>query len=111
MVTISTTTPVNLLAAIKKAIDNGSIKTWSYDNDGDFTHTPPQWNKKAWLRPTVTSAGLQLKFLAPTTGAPREVFAVYQGRFQEMMMSHFWKSYSLSSCTPEPTAVDSAVAA
>lgn len=36
-----------LLAAFKKAIDDGKVVTWSYDGDGDFTHTPPQWNKKA----------------------------------------------------------------
>ncbi|PNE12407.1 MAG: hypothetical protein CR217_03280 [Beijerinckiaceae bacterium] len=48
-----TETPKKLLAAYKKAIDDGHISTWSYDSDGDFTHTADQWNKKAWLRPKV----------------------------------------------------------
>jgi hypothetical protein len=29
--------PANLLAAIKKGIDEKHIETWSYDKDGDFT--------------------------------------------------------------------------
>lgn len=111
MVTIATSDPTKLLARIKKAIDDGEITTRGYDTDGDFTHTPNQWNKKAWLRPTVTTGGLQLKFLAPTSGASREVFAVFQGRFQEMMMAHFWKSYTASSATPQPAGPDSVVAA
>jgi hypothetical protein len=111
MVTIATTTPAKLLERIKAGIDDGSIKTWSYDTDGDFTHNPTQWNKKAWLRPSVTTTGLELNFIAPTGGAVREVFAVYQGRFQEMMMSHFYNSYTTSCASPRPTSVDSAVAA
>ncbi|MGY3653219.1 hypothetical protein ACVWW2_008510 [Bradyrhizobium sp. LM4.3] len=46
-----TQTPKKLLAAYKKAIDDGHVTTWAYDEDGDFTHTADQWNKKAWLRP------------------------------------------------------------
>jgi hypothetical protein len=109
MVTINTTTPTHLLARIKKGIDDGSIKTWAYDSEGDLTHIANQWNQKGWLRPQVTLTSLQLKFVAPASGASREVFAVYQGRFQEMMMAHFWKSYTVSSCTPEPTSADSGV--
>jgi hypothetical protein len=33
-----TKTPKKLLAAHKKAIDDGHIATWSYDKDGDFAH-------------------------------------------------------------------------
>lgn len=111
MVTIATSSPTELLARIKRVIDNGSVKTWAYDRDGDFTHSAPQWNMKAWLRPRITTYGIELSFIAPTSGASREVFAVYQGRFQEMMMAHFWQSYTQSSCTPAPTASDTAVAA
>ena len=111
MVTFATTNPTNLLARIKQLIDNGSIKTWAYDSDGDFTHTPTQWNKKAWLRPVITTTGLQLTFIAPSSGGSREVYAVYQGRFQEMMIVHFFKSFTTSSCTPEPVGRDSAVTA
>lgn len=36
---IKTSAPAELLAAIKKEIDEEKIETWSYDSDGDFTHT------------------------------------------------------------------------
>ena len=48
-----TETPKKLLAAFKKAVDDGHVVTWSYDSDGDFTHTAEQWIRKAWLRPKV----------------------------------------------------------
>jgi hypothetical protein len=34
--------PDKLLFTFKKAIDEGHIATWSYDKDGDFTHTAAQ---------------------------------------------------------------------
>ena len=40
---ILTSTPNTLLTKIKAAIDKGEIDTWSYDANGDFTHTPEQW--------------------------------------------------------------------
>jgi hypothetical protein len=41
-INFETTTPKKLLAAFKKAIDDGHVKTWRYDADGDFIHTPDQ---------------------------------------------------------------------
>lgn len=111
MITVSTTIPSVLLSRIKAAIDRGSIQTWSYDSDGDFTHTPNQWVRKAWLRPVQSTSGLQFRFIAPTGGATREVFAVYQGRFQEMLVAHFPASFSVAGCTANPSGSDSAVLA
>jgi hypothetical protein len=82
-----TTTPKKLLAAYKKAIDDGHVTTWSYDRDGDFTHTAAQWSKKAWLRPKIkTHEELILHILAPLeTELSSAVYAVYHGRFIESM--------------------------
>ena len=88
---IKTDNPTGLLTAIKKAIDDNEIETWSYDTDGDFTHTPEQWKKKAWLRPNFESTDI-LKFvvIAPqNTTLTKEVIGVYHGRFIEMLMAHF----------------------
>jgi hypothetical protein len=85
-----TKTPKKLLATFKKAIDDGHVKTWAYDSDGDFTHTAEQWNKKAWLRPKIQEgSALVLYILTPkdtTLGAA--VYAVYHGRFFESMLRH-----------------------
>lgn len=85
-----TKTPKKLLAAYKKAVDDGHVTTWSYDSDGDFTHTAEQWNRKAWLRPKVQE-GKELVFyiLSPKeTTISAAVYAVYHGRFIESMLRH-----------------------
>ena len=85
-----TKTPRKLLAAYKKAIDEGHVATWGYDSDGDFTHTAEQWKKKAWLRPKVQEdEALALYILAPKdTKLSSEVYAIYHGRFIESMLVH-----------------------
>ena len=52
-VKIKTHNPQLMLEKIKHLIDNGEIKTWVYDNDGDFTHNADQWLEKAWFTPYV----------------------------------------------------------
>jgi hypothetical protein len=85
-----TKTPKKLLAAYKKAVDDGHVDTWSYDKDGDFTHTAEQWNKQAWLRPKVQEGtALVFHILAPQdTPLSSIIYAVYHGRFIESMLSH-----------------------
>lgn len=85
-----TTTPVKLLTAYKKAIDDGHIKTWSYDSDGDFTHTADQWIRRAWLRPKVTNGvELTLYILTPKDVQLSSVlYSIYHGRFIESMLTH-----------------------
>jgi hypothetical protein len=85
-----TDAPQKLLSAYKKAIDDGHIKTWSYDQDGDFTHSTEQWIRQAWLRPEI-KPGSELVFyiLAPKeTELTSEAYAVYHGRFIESMLRH-----------------------
>jgi hypothetical protein len=90
MLTFSTSTPQQLLKAIKANIDSGHIVTWAYDADGDFTHTPNQWKYSAWLRPVLRSGELAFGII-PSTAKPmsKEIYAVYHGRFIEMMQTHF----------------------
>jgi hypothetical protein len=91
---VTSSQPANLLAAIKKAIDARKVDTWGYDSDGDFTHTPPQWAKKAWLRPTVQSGALVFNILNPRgMDMTKEVYGVYHGRFIEMLLVHFDREF------------------
>ncbi len=92
-----------LLKAIKKQIDAGHIDTWSYDSDGDFTHTPEQWKNQAWLRPTAEKERLRVRIIKPQNKAlAREVFAVYQGRFIEMLVKHVPDLFTDARATPNP---------
>ena len=59
------------------------------DADGDFTHTPDQWSKKAWLRPLVRAERLVLRFVKTQNAvATREGLGVYQGRIIETFVIH-----------------------
>lgn len=104
---IQTNNPAKLLKAIKEAIDEGNVQTWSYDSDGDFTHNPEQWNKKAWLRPKIYTNELKLGIIPPKdTKISRSVYGIYHGRFIEMLLVHFDTEFSNAIATALPTAMD-----
>jgi hypothetical protein len=105
--TNANTTPQQLLAAFKKAIDEKRIVTWSYDKDGDFTHTPTQWHHKAWMRPQTDSGVLNFKIIKPTGGTISwEVYGVYHGRMAESFIVHCHDKFSSVSATSHPSSSD-----
>jgi hypothetical protein len=96
-----------LLTKIKKLINQGRIDTWVYDKDGDFTHTPPQWKTKAWFRPQVKPDMLRLViFNNKNATLTREIFAVYHGRFIEMLIAHVPDDFESLSASPNPVSGD-----
>ena len=103
----NTSDPTRLLKEFKKKIDSKSILTWSYDQDGDFTHTPTQWIRKAWLRPKIENGKLALYILNPlNTHISTEVYAVYHGRFIESVLVHCDSLFSDCLSTAMPTTGD-----
>ena len=97
---VKTDNPTGLLASIKKAIDDKEIVTWSYDKDGDFTHTPDQWENKAWLRPKTVTGELRFVIIAPkNTTITKMVSGIFHGRFIEMLVSHFDKKFTTATAT------------
>ena len=103
-----TSTPKRLLSTFKKAIDDGHVDTWTYDNDGDFTHTPAQWHRLAWLRPSVVDGEkLVFKIVRPQgSTVPTEIYAVYHGRFIESMVAHCGEFFSDARATAVPDSGD-----
>jgi hypothetical protein len=99
--------PNKLLSAFKKAIDDKEVVTWSYDGAGDFTHTPPDWKFKAWLRPVVYQDQLVMNFLSRNDEVTsKEVYAIYHGRFVESMLAHFDHIFESALTTALATASD-----
>ena len=95
MILIPATRPSLLLSRIKEAIDERRIRTWSYDGDGDFTHTAEQWSREAWLRPILLEQHLRMIIVPPhDTHISSAVYAIYHGRFVEMILRHFDGSLS-----------------
>lgn len=87
---VDATDPVVLVKAIKKAIDDGKIETWSYDDDGDFFHTPDQWKGQGWLRPSISPQFLVFGLVGVNeVEMTKTVYGVLHGRFIEMLVTHF----------------------
>jgi len=99
--------PRGLLQKIYRAIDDNDVKTWTYDDAGDLTHSAAQWEDRAWLRPRITEQGnLVLNIVAPQGGVSTEVYAVFHGRFVEMLLAHFDKDIESARATGQATASD-----
>jgi hypothetical protein len=99
--------PQQLLGEIKSAVTSGRVKTWQLDKDGDFTHSPPQWLYKAWLHPNVEADRLTFNILGATTErTSKQVYAVYHGRFIEMLLTHFDEKFESASATALATTED-----
>lgn len=100
--------PAGLLAAFKNAIDKAQVVTWSYDKNGDFTHTPEQWKYRGWLRPSLSAGRLSMSFLGRSDEITTwQVYAVYHGRFVESMTAHCNAMFSEARVPSQPTASDS----
>ncbi len=103
----TTEDPEKLLAEFKKKIDSKAIVTWSYDDDGDFTHTPSQWVRRAWLRPRIQNGKLALFVIPPREKTiSTEVYAVFHGRFIESMLVHCDNFFSKGSSSAMPEGED-----
>ena len=104
---ITNAEPATLLKKIHNAIDSGNIVTWSYDKDGDFTHKVPQWENRAWFRPKVYTNELRFGILGPTTiQLSQEIYAIYHGRFIEMLLAHFSADFGHAIATSKKTEPD-----
>jgi hypothetical protein len=102
---VKTGNPQGLLDAIYEAIDQSRIETWSYDDDGDFIHDTPdrQWVGAAWLRPVAGVSMLALNTVPSRAGLSEEAYAVYHGRFIEMLLAHFDEQFSDAKATAQLT--------
>jgi len=107
-ITISTKKPTELLLNICSAIREREITTWSVDEAGDFTYSPPQWRNLAWLQPKVVNGDLIFTIVPPSkkTISP-EIYAAYHGRFTEMLLSLFDSGFSKAYASARPEKGDS----
>ena len=88
---VKTSDPKQLLEDIKKNISDGKIKTWSCDADGDFTYEAEQWHCRAWMRPFTSQSGEIIFGILCRKDRNISVtdYAVFHGRFVEMLLVHF----------------------
>lgn len=104
---VKTEKAAELLGKIKKAVDEEKIKTWRYDEEGDFYHSPDQWEYRGWMHPRIIPDYLVFGIITPkgdtmTTGT----YAVYHGRFIEMLLQHFDHEFTTVYATAQKTKFD-----
>jgi hypothetical protein len=115
----------------KKEGEKGKIATWEKDADGYLRHTTSpdnQWRNLGWLKPSMPESiksELRFTFDFPRGEAKKMVFkkadlldenagikvkpkpstqivyAIYHGRFLEMLMSHFSDLFTITEVTPK----------
>lgn len=105
---VKTNNPNTLISKIKEYVDDGKIDTWIYDNDGDFTHYVIQWKFHAWIRPIITNENTITFAIIGRNDKKLSVldYAVYHGRFIEMLLSHFDTDCISIEATPLSTKYD-----
>lgn len=108
---VKTNTPGLLVDSIKKKIDEHKINTWSIDSDGDYTHNTDQWRYRAWIRHKI-EAGRVVFYVICRNDANMSIteYAVYHGRFVEMLLTHFDHECIDIEVSPLATSYDSVVA-
>ena len=86
---VKTMSSKRLVNRIINMIDQNVIDTWSYDNDGDFTHVG-QWENKAWFTPEYGANEVKFALLG-RKGIDMTLmeYSVYHGRFIELLLNHF----------------------
>lgn len=99
---VHTSKPKALLAKLYTLIDEKKIETWQYDEEKDFFHVPDQWQGEGWLRPSI-APGLLIFGLIGRRNVPMKkvIYAVYHGRFIEMLLTHADENFSVVSATAQ----------
>lgn len=106
---IKTNNPDLILKEIIYRIDASFIKTWKYDEDGDFTCTDEQWINRAWFRPHTFADEKQLIFAIigrNDVNLSMAEFSLYHGKFIEMLVSHLYGIYEHLEILPKGNHFD-----
>ena len=104
---VKTTTPTMLVENIKKNINEHKIDTWSVDSDNDFTHDVDQWRYRAWIRHRIEDGRVVFYVICRKDVNMSIVeYAVYHGRFVEMLLAHFDKECAAIEVSPLATNYD-----
>lgn len=102
MIIVRTKSTLAMLKHIRESIHDGSIETWIEDREGDFTHNTMQWRNRAWFH-AVRYNGDRIEFrIVCTRQRPinRVEYAVYHGRFVEMLLTHCQRFIREIECSP-----------
>ena len=91
---VKTEKPEYIVERIREKIDDGEIITWTYDEDGDFTHTG-QWHNKAWFSMIYDDDSLTF-YIVGRKDIQMELreYSIFHGFFVELLLNHFSQEIS-----------------
>lgn len=105
-------TPQALLAAFKARVEQtepkDKVTTWELHSDGQhYTHRAADWNRRAWMRPSVHSDRLTFNIVRAQGGSVSSLtYAYYHGHLIETFLAHFDTMFSSASASAMPEAAD-----
>lgn len=81
----------DILTDIYQKIDDNKIRTWDYDNDGDFTQKNTQWASDAWMTVYEENQGVvKVGIIGRLEDKmSKQLYAIYHSRFAEMLLSYY----------------------
>ena len=105
-------TPNQIIESINSLIDNGSIRVWEIDLEGDYTHSSTQWNKRGWFRSYLPKEDDEWSLKFGIIGNKHEemtraLYGIYHGRFAEMLLTYFDSDIEELQITPNKDSSDS----
>ncbi len=96
--TIYSSSPARLLAAIRDKSRKNDLGYWHCDEEGDFTDD----DRRAWLRPVVSINAIQFGLLGKKDEKMSTVtYAQYHGRFLSVLLIHFDKDFVSATVTAD----------
>lgn len=104
---VNTDNPSELVKKIQDGIENHSIETWLCDSAGDFTHDTDQWRYRAWMTPFIEENRVVFGIICrKDRNLSISEYAIYHGRFVEMLLRHFDKTCNDIRVSPLATKYD-----
>jgi len=100
---VKTKNATALLTAIDEAIADGTVTSWTVDDDGDYSLTDDDWADAGWMKPTINSDTeivlniLGVKDQDMTTGA----FATLHSQFIDMLLMEFDSKFDEATITSQ----------
>lgn len=95
MIRIKVDNSIRFLSLLNSAIENGDIRTWSKDSDGDFIFNAEQWKYKAWMRHVDNIDPIESPFICfgivgnNKIKMTKSLYSIYHCHFLEMLLTHF----------------------
>ena len=104
---VKTDNASSLLKQIRKDVQDRKIETWICDEDGDFTHNTEQWRHHAWIGAKVEPERIVFYIICrKDKNISITDYAIYHGRFAEMLLMHYDKKCESIEITPLATKYD-----